>query len=142
MVERSAKRILQWSWWRRWHQAWAGYYHHRRQERNLSEQSQAQRVAEASGEPPLVEPSSAEPQHDEIEVVWKRLEPLLPPAKRAGHPYDYPRRLMLEAIVYVMRTNCGWSNLPSQFPPWKTVYSQYRQWRKTGIWGTIWADRE
>ena len=79
---------------------------------------------------------------DVIEVVWSRLEPLLPPAHRVGHPYDYARRLVLEAIVYVMQTDCGWRNLPSRFPPWQTVYSQLSQWRKTGIWDTIWSGLE
>src|SRR5262245_34812663 len=32
VVERSATSILQWSRWRRWHQAWARYYHHRRRQ--------------------------------------------------------------------------------------------------------------
>jgi transposase len=49
---------------------------------------------------------------------------------------------VLEAIVHVMRTDCGWRNLPAQFPLWQTVYAQYTQWRKTGIWDTIWADLE
>jgi len=135
VVERSAALVVGWSWWRRWHQAWARYYHRRRQERRLSEPPpQGQ-----GGSAPPAELGQAEAVQDEVEIVWKRLEPLLPPDKRAGHPYDHPRRLILEAIVYVMRTNCGWQHLPSQFPPWKTVYSQFAHWRKTGIWDTIWA---
>jgi transposase len=46
---------------------------------------------------------------------------------------------VLEAIMYVMQTNCGWQHLPAAFPPWKTVYAQYTQWRKKGIWDSIWA---
>jgi len=38
-----------------------------------------------------------------------------------------------------MQTDCGWSNLPSRFPPWKTVHDHYATWRKTGIWAHIWA---
>ena len=134
VVERSAALVLRWSWWRRWHQAWAHYYHHRRQERTLSEPvlEQAQRVSELTpAEPP-----------GEIEIVWKRLEPLLPPEKRTGRPYEYARRLVLQAIVHLMRTNCGWRYLPTEFPPWQTVYAQLSQWRKTGIWDTIWAGLE
>ena len=135
-VERSTKMLLQWSWWRRWHQAWARYYHQRHQERKLSEPA-PQRVQGAS-EPLLVEHQPVE-LPDGVEIVWKRLEAVLPPEKRSGRPYTHPRRLVLDAIVYVMRTNCGWGNLPSQFPPWQTVYSHYTHWRKTGIWDTIWA---
>jgi putative transposase len=79
---------------------------------------------------------------DEREVVWSRLKLLLPPVHRVGHPYDHSRRLVLEAIVHVMQTDCGWRHLPSHFPPWQTVYTQLVQWRKTGIWDTIWLGLE
>ncbi len=79
---------------------------------------------------------------DVTEVVGSRLAPLLPPTHRVGHPYDHSRRLVLEAIVYVMRTDCGWRHLPSHFPPWQTVYTQLTQWRKTGIWDKIWSGLE
>jgi transposase len=130
VVERSATAILRWSWWRRWHQAWARYYHYCRRKdgavaRNgpSDEGVQAQQRAEGNV----------------LDVVWGRLEPLLPPVRRVGHPYDYSRRLVLEAIVHVMETDCGWRNLPSHFPPWQTVYTHLSQWRQRGIWDTIWA---
>jgi transposase len=128
-VERGAAALLRWSTWRRWHQAWARYYHYRRRET----------AAPGRLEPQLDEEQADEAQRDVIEVVWSRLERLLPSAQRIGHPYDHSRRLVLEAIVHVMQTNCGWRNLPSTFPPWQTVYAQLTQWRKTGIWGKVWA---
>ncbi len=73
------------------------------------------------------------------DVVWSRLEPLLPPEQRVGRPYDYERRLVLDAIVYVKQTGCGWRNLPSRFPPWQTVYAQLVRWQASGIWDTSWS---
>lgn len=64
---------------------------------------------------------------------------MLPPARRTGRPYTHDRRVVLEAIVYLKQTNCGWQHLPSQFPPWQTVYSQLTRWRESGIWDKIWA---
>lgn len=139
-VERGAAHVLRWSCWRRWHQAWARFYHYRHQERKLSEA--APEGVQGASEPAVDEQQPGEPPPDEVEIVWKRLEPLLAPEKRTGRPYGHPRRLVLEAIVHLMRTNCGWGNLPSQFPPWQTVYSQYTQWRKTGIWDIIWEGLE
>lgn len=78
-------------------------------------------------------------QPDVMEVVWKRLERLLPADGRTRRPYEHERRLVLEAIVYVMQSNCGWQHIASEFPPWQTVYAQYVRWRKTGIWDTIWS---
>ena len=46
-------------------------------------------------------------QPDMMDVVWKRLERLLPADGRTGRPYEHERQLVLEAIVYVMQTNCG-----------------------------------
>ena len=129
-VERSVAAILRWSTWRRWHQAWARYYHYRRRK---------------DGTPARNEPSDdggqAQPvaEGHVLEVVWQRLERLLPPVRRVGHPYDHDRRLVLEAIVYVMETDCGWRQLPSHFPSWQTVYTQLTQWRQAGIWDIIWS---
>lgn len=75
---------------------------------------------------------------DVLAVVWARLEPLLPATRRAGRQPVYERREILAAIVYVMQTDCGWKELPSRYPPWKTVHEQFVAWRKAGIWSEIW----
>jgi transposase len=87
----------------------------------------------------VAECEEEEQQVPDTQEVWRRLSPLLSSAKRSGRPYSQERRLVLEAIVQVMQTDCGWQALPSHFPPWKTVYAQYRQWRKAGIWDKIWV---
>jgi hypothetical protein len=127
-VERSAAALLQWSNWRRWHQAWARWYHYRKRAGSLGD-----------GQAAVAECEEEKQQLPDTQEVWKRLEPLLSSAKRSGRPYSQERRLVLEAIVHVMQTDCGWQALPSQFPHWKTVYAQYRQWRKVGIWDKIWV---
>jgi hypothetical protein len=133
-VEQSAAMILNWSAWRRWHQAWARYYHYLWHQ--CREAARAAPQAAAEQEQALA--SGAE-QQEGTTLAWQRLEGLLPPGDRVGRPYGYARRLVLEAIVYVMQTDCGWRRLPSSFPPWQTVYAQLRQWRKTGIWDKIWS---
>jgi transposase len=87
-----------------------------------------------------MEQGKEQAQHvPEREELWKRLEPLLPTGKRSGRGYSHDRRVVLEAIVHVMQSDCGWQALPSRFPSWKTVHAQYRQWRTQGIWQKIWA---
>jgi len=127
-VERSAARLLQWSNWRRWHQAWARWYHYRKRAGAAS--AQGMEKGECEG---------AEEQVVEAEEAWKRLEEWLASVQRSGRPYGQSRRLVFDAIVEVMQTDCGWQALPSQFPPWKTVYAQYSHWRKAGIWDRIWT---
>lgn len=72
---------------------------------------------------------------------WALLEPLLPPpgntGGRGGRPEKHPRRLILDAIFYVARGAIAWRQLPSDFPPAKTVYDVFRRWAKSGVWQHI-----
>jgi len=154
-VEQSVAAILGWSWWRRWHQARARWYHYQRRAcaegllpqpaavapRTVVARQYQRRGRAKAQQPPraVVAPPAGVSAQDETEVVWRRLEPLLPPAERLGRPYKYERRLVLEALIYLMHNDCGWQQLPARFPPWSTVSAQLRQWRKQGIWEQIWA---
>ncbi len=65
---------------------------------------------------------------------WAVIAPLLPaplPGGR-GRPAAWPRRVIVEAILYVVRTGCAWRYLPSEYPPWRTVYGYFARWRADG----------
>lgn len=65
---------------------------------------------------------------------WEELEPLLKESQGiGGKPPKYPRREMLNAIFYVLRTGCPWRHLPHDFPPWRAVYVQFSRWKKKGV---------
>jgi hypothetical protein len=138
VVERSAAAILQWSWWRRWHQAWARYYHYRRREDTTLPRSSA--VVSETGAPGAVGLIDAPGTKDLVEAVWQRLQPLLPSGKRCGRPYSHDRRVIVEAIMYQRRTGCAWNALPSDFPPYQTVHTQLRNWQKSGLWDIAWNE--
>lgn len=136
MVERSAAAILRWSWWRRWHQAWARFYHYRRrEEQQQGECGSGAREARASGTNGAGDAPSTS---DVVEVVWQRVQALLPSGKRPGRPYTHDRRLIVEAIVHQRQTGCAWNALPSDFPPYQTVHTQLRSWQKSGLWSKVW----
>jgi putative transposase len=46
----------------------------------------------------------------------------------------HPLRRILDAIFYVVRTGCAWRYLPSNFPPWQTVFYHFRRWCLQGRW--------
>ena len=53
--------------------------------------------------------------------------------KNAGRKPKYGARIMLNAIFYVLRAGCAWRLLPHDFPPWQTVYCQFRRWKLQGL---------
>ena len=65
---------------------------------------------------------------------WRKLRRLLPAEKTGGRPRIHARRLICDAIFYLVRAGCAWHLLPCNFPPWKTVYDYFRQWRLAGVW--------
>jgi transposase len=66
------------------------------------------------------------------------LEPLLPPAGntrgKGGRSEKHSRRLVVDAIFYLVRGGIAWAQLPHDFPPYQTVYGLFRRWAKTGAW--------
>lgn len=50
-----------------------------------------------------------------------------------GRPPVHPRRRMLDAILYVLRSACPWRMLPKDFPPWPAVYRVFRRWAENGL---------
>ena len=43
-------------------------------------------------------------------------------------------RSIFNAIFYVLHTGCPWRYLPSNFPPWQTVFYHLRQFSRKGTW--------
>lgn len=75
------------------------------------------------------------------DAQWALLEPLLPPPGNAsgkgGRGEKHPRRLVLDAIFYVVSGGIAWRALPHEFPPAMTVYDIFRRWVKTAAWQRI-----
>jgi transposase len=68
---------------------------------------------------------------DLTDAQWQVIAAHLPP-DRAGRRV-WPLRQIIEAILYLDRTGCAWRYLPSDFPPWQTVYWHFAAWRDDGI---------
>jgi putative transposase len=64
------------------------------------------------------------------------IEPFLPRRKRTGRP-PADLREVVNAILYLVRSGCQWRLLPHDFPPWSTVHTWYRRWRRDGTWDRI-----
>ena len=71
------------------------------------------------------------------EPLWERLEAIIPtPEGRGRRPKN--AKACLEAILYVLRTGCQWSELPAVYPPKSTVHDRLTAWSETGILEALW----
>jgi transposase len=70
---------------------------------------------------------------DLTDEEWELVEPLLPPPGEGGRPEKHPRRAVIDAILYVVRTGCAWRQLPADFPPWQTVYWYFARWEEQRV---------
>jgi putative transposase len=71
------------------------------------------------------------------DTEWQILAPLIPAAKPGGRPEVYPKREIVNAILYVLRTGCAWRFVPNDLPPWGIVSHYFWRWRKDGTWKRI-----
>jgi transposase len=70
------------------------------------------------------------------DAQWDYLYPMLPkPSKRGRPPTD--RRRILDAILYVVKCGVPWRYLPTDFPPWKTVFHVFRKWTLNHQWAAL-----
>ncbi|MFC0407222.1 IS5 family transposase [Roseomonas elaeocarpi] len=81
------------------------------------------------------------------DAEWVLVEPFLPAPVGTGRPRSWPMRLMVDAILYVLRTSCAWAHLPRDFPPPGTAHRWFLRLSRSGTFERLahaltMADRE
>lgn len=65
---------------------------------------------------------------------WLQVQKILEKTQSSrGRKPKHSKREMINAMLYVLRTGCSWRHLPHDFPPWKSVYTQFRRWLHNDI---------
>ncbi len=73
---------------------------------------------------------------DLTDAQWALLQPILPKRNTLGRPPTC-RRLILNAILYVVKGGIQWRQLPKDFPPYQTVFDIFRKWTLNHTWAAI-----
>ena len=68
------------------------------------------------------------------DTQWLRIRPYLPAEATTGRPREHSWREILNGIFYLLQSGCSWRMLPTNLPPWQTVYHYFRLWRQAGVW--------
>jgi len=61
-------------------------------------------------------------RHEIRDQDWE----LLPPENTGEGRHSKPNRVMLNGMLWKVKTGAPWRDLPERFGPWKTVYSRFR----------------
>ena len=61
---------------------------------------------------------------------------MLPKPRKHGRP-PTDRRIVLNAILYVLKGGIPWRLMPAGFPPWQTVYHVFRAWTVNHTWAAL-----
>ena len=69
---------------------------------------------------------------------WERVKELLPPerARKRGRPRKDDRN-MLNGMLWIVRSEAQWRELPEAYGPWQSVYARFAKWRDNGTLETI-----
>jgi transposase len=68
---------------------------------------------------------------DITDAQWALIEPHLP-VYPGGRPRTTSLRAVVNAIFYILRTECQWRYLPRDFPPKSTVWRYFDEGRHNG----------
>ena len=71
---------------------------------------------------------------DLTDTQWEEIKELFSGMRE----YKWPKRELMDAVLYFVKTGCQWRHLPHDFPPYSTVHSFYRRARESGLWDKIW----
>jgi transposase len=78
-------------------------------------------------------------RHELSDEQWEQLAPLLPAEKpRTGRP-NRDHCMIVNGILWVLRTGAPWRDLPERYGKWQTVASRFYRWQKNGVWDRVFA---
>lgn len=81
------------------------------------------------------------------DVLWGRIEPLLPERQVPVHPWGCHRprvsdRKVLNSIFYLLRTGGQWQSLnsldPTRYAKRSTAHTRFQEWIEAGFFARLW----
>lgn len=80
--------------------------------------------------------------HGIPDVLWERVEPLLPkyrPSPKGGRP-RLSLRNVVTGILYVLRTGCQWKAMPREFGSGSAIHEYFQEWGRAGVFERLWRE--
>jgi transposase len=70
--------------------------------------------------------------------AWAQIQPLLPASGQPGGRWS-DHRMVINGILWNLRTGAPWRDLPERYGPWTTCHDRYVRWRRDGTWERLLA---
>ena len=75
-------------------------------------------------------------RHELSDAEWAVLSRLLPASGVAGRPRS-DDRVVLNGIVWKLRTGSSWRDVPERYGSWQTLYTRFRRWALDGTFSRM-----
>jgi len=79
------------------------------------------------------EPSPGRYPSSLTDYEWAALEPLVEREGGQGRPAAHDRRVMWDAVFYLVRSGASWRMLPADYPSYKAVFAFFARARDSGL---------
>ena len=70
---------------------------------------------------------------DLTDAQWEKIKEFFP----EGNKSEIHKRLLVEAVLYLVDNGCKWRALPHDYPKWSAVKSFYYRAIESGIWEKV-----
>lgn len=71
------------------------------------------------------------PRHRLTDVQWDLIRDVFSPPAPTGRP-RVDRRMVVDGILWILRTGAPWRDMPEAFGKWGTVYDLFTTWNDDG----------
>ena len=67
---------------------------------------------------------------------WTLISDFLPKNGHRGTQWKN-HRVIIDGILWILRTGAPWRDMPEIYGRWKTIYERFRLWTRSGLWDQI-----
>ena len=75
-------------------------------------------------------------RHRLTDDQWELIKDVFPPPAKTGRPRR-DRRMIMDGILWILRTGAPWRDLPKEYGPWATVWDLFDTWNDDGTLSEI-----
>jgi transposase len=69
--------------------------------------------------------------------AWARIAPELPAERGRKARPARSNRVMVNAMLWILRTGAPWRDMPACYPPWSSVHTRFSRWSAQGVWQRV-----